>query len=153
MEHTPYRNLGESDQQPSTAETEDNPLVSGADEPAPTPPTNGAIMATVVDEPPVRLDSPFAANTATVIKQRHPAVDLQDVGSFHYAAMGGVVAGIMLLGFAIGGLVWFPAGGCVIAALGCAVATLGLHSGYKRSATGILVLHVSLFVACFGNVF
>ena len=151
MEQTPHRTPEEGNQQPPTAETEGNPLVSGAGETSITPLGNAPIMASVVDEPPDRVGSPFAVNPPTKAGQQRPPVAILNVGPFHYAARGGVVAAIMLLGFATGGFVWFPAGGCVMAALGCAVATLGLHSDYKRTAAGVLMLHFCIFITCSGS--
>ena len=146
MEQNPQRTSEEDNQPRSTAETEEDPQPSGADDATA---DNAPIVASLVDEPPDRVGSPFAASQSTEVGQQRP-VALPNVGPFQYAAMGGVVAAIMLLGFATGGFVWFPAGGCVIAVLGCAVATLGLHSEYKRTAAGVLLLHFSLFIACSG---
>ncbi|MGI9466628.1 MAG: hypothetical protein ACR2OA_05860 [Rubripirellula sp.] len=107
------------------------------------------VMARVVDDTPDRIGSPFAAAPSGKKTQQPPAVALHDLGPLQYTAIGGVVAATMLLGFAIIALAWFPPGGCVIAALGCATATLGLHSKFKRITTGMLVTHACLFVACF----
>ena len=107
------------------------------------------VMARVVDETPDRVGSPFAAAPSGKKRQQPPAVALHDLGPLQYTAIGGVVAATMLLGFAIVALAWFPAGGCIITALGCGTATLGLHSKFKRITTGMLVTHACLFVACF----
>ena len=107
------------------------------------------VMARLVDDTPDRIGSPFAAAPSGKKTQQPPAVALHDLGPLQYTAIGGVVAATMLLGFAIIALAWFPPGGCVIAALGCATATLGLHSKFKRITTGMLVTHACLFVACF----
>ncbi|MAI35292.1 MAG: hypothetical protein CBE00_12205 [Planctomycetaceae bacterium TMED240] len=107
------------------------------------------VMARLVDDTPDRVGSPFAA--APSGKKRHlpTPVALHDLGPLQYTAMGGVVAAAMLLGFAIMALSWFPIGGCIIAALGCVTAILGLHSKFKRITTGLLVTHGCLFIACF----
>ena len=107
------------------------------------------VLARVVDETPDRIGSPFAATPSGKAVKQQKVIALQDLGPFQYTAMGGVVAAIMLLGFVIPALVWFPAGGCIIAALGCGVATLGLHSKLKRITTGVLISHTCLFLACF----
>lgn len=107
------------------------------------------IVAWVVDETPDRVGSPFATAPSGRTLRQQPAIALQDLGPFQYTAMGGTVAAIMLLGFAILALVWFPPGGCIVAALGCGTAILGLHSKFKRITTGVLVSHACLFVACF----
>jgi len=107
------------------------------------------VMARVVDETPDRIGSPFAAAPSGKKRQRLPAVALHDLGPLQYTAIGGVVSATMLLGFAILALAWFPPGGCIIAALGCATATLGLHSKFKRITTGVLISHACLFIACF----
>ena len=107
------------------------------------------VMARVVDDTPDRIGSPFAAAPSRKKRQQIPAVALHDLGPLQYTAIGGVVATTMLLGFAIIALAWFPPGGCIVTALGCATATLGLHSKFKRITTGMLVTHAYLFVACF----
>ncbi|HBV63280.1 MAG TPA: hypothetical protein DEF45_09690 [Rhodopirellula sp.] len=107
------------------------------------------VMARIVDDTPDRIGSPFAAAPSGKKRQRLPAVTFHDLGPLQYTAIGGVVAATMLLGFAIIALAWFPPGGCIITALGCATATLGLHSKFKRITTGMLVTHACLFVACF----
>ena len=107
------------------------------------------VMARVVDDTPDRIGSPFAAAPSGKKRQRLPAAAFHDLGPLQYTAIGGVVATTMLLGFAIIALAWFPPGGCIITALGCATATLGLHSKFKRITTGMLVTHACLFVACF----
>ena len=106
------------------------------------------VMARVVDETPDRVGSPFAAAPSGKKRQQFPPIALHDLGPLQYTAIGGVVAATMLLGFAIVALAWFPAGGCIITALGCGTATLGLHSKFKRITTGMLVTHACLFVAC-----
>jgi len=107
------------------------------------------IIARVVDETPDRIGSPFAAAPSGKAVKPRQTFALQDLGPFQYTAMGGVVSAIMLLGFAIVAYVWFPAGGCIIAALGCGTAILGLHSKFKRLTTGVLLSHTCLFLACF----
>ena len=107
------------------------------------------ILARIVDDTPDRVGSPFAAAPSGKKTQRQPVVALHASGPLQYTAMGGVVAATMLLVFAIFALAWYPTGGCIIAALGCATATLGLHSKFKRTTTGMLVTHACLFVACF----
>ena len=109
------------------------------------------VVARIVDETPDRIGSPFAAAPSGKTVKQPQIVGVQDLGPFQYTAMGGVVAAIMLLGFAIPALVWFPVGGCIIAALGCGTATLGLHSKFKRITTGVLISHTCLFLTCFFN--
>ena len=107
------------------------------------------VVARIVDETPDRIGSPFAAAPSGKTVKQSQIIAVHDLGPFQYTAMGGVVAAIMLLGFAIPALFWFPAGGCIIAALGCGTATLGLHSKFKRITTGILISHTCLFLNCF----
>ncbi|OUX49763.1 MAG: hypothetical protein CBE43_09145 [Rhodopirellula sp. TMED283] len=107
------------------------------------------VMARIVDDTPDRVGSPFAAAPSGKKQNLPSAVALHNLGPLQYTAMGGVVAATMLLGFAILALAWFPIGGCIIAALGCATAILGLHSKFKRITTGLLVTHACLFIACF----
>lgn len=122
--------------------TEDTGSYANADDDAP-------VMAQIVDDTPDRVGSPFSAAPSGKTTQHRPVIALHDMGPLQYTAMGGVVAATMLLGFALIALAWYPSGGCIIAALGCGTATLGLHSKFKRTTTGMLVTHACLFVACF----
>ncbi|MCM2375034.1 hypothetical protein [Aporhodopirellula aestuarii] len=47
----------------------------------------------------------------------------------------------------------FPAGGVVVAALGCGLATVGLFSSRQIPAAGLLVLHAFLFFSCYQRLF
>lgn len=47
----------------------------------------------------------------------------------------------------------FPGGGVIVAALGCALATIGLFSSRPIVATGLLLIHAGLFFACYQRLF
>ncbi|MBB3205153.1 hypothetical protein FHS27_000920 [Rhodopirellula rubra] len=51
--------------------------------------------------------------------------------------------------FAAACVTMFPGGGVVVAALGCGLASVGLFSSRQFSAAVLLVLHASLFFACY----
>ena len=141
-EDNPILPLTNPMQEPDSVDNGEIQLNENVNEDAP-------VMARVVDDTPDRIGSPFAAAPSGKKRQQQPAVSLHNLGPFEYTAIGGVFAATMLLGFAIIALAWFPPGGCIITALGCATATLGLHSKFKRITTGMLVTHACLFVACF----
>ncbi|MGB7343835.1 MAG: hypothetical protein WBD20_06465 [Pirellulaceae bacterium] len=75
-----------------------------------------------------------------------PTENLYDVGPLKYTAIGSVAAAVMVLGFAGAASWWFPGGGTLIAALGCALSIFGLYSPRKQWAAGCLVLHLMLFL-------
>lgn len=106
------------------------------------------LTAEVPEEPPIRMGSPFAVDPlpATPIKRIEP---FHDVGPLRYTALGAVAASLMVLGFVAAAAWWFPAGGALIAALGCVLSIFGLYSTYRRPALGLLAVHLCLFVLCY----
>jgi hypothetical protein len=144
MDKSPQSSPEESPPKPSTGnpEEESNAVNDNVSDEVP-------VLARVVDDTPDRVGSPFSAAPSGKAANQLHSIGLQYLGPFQYTAMGGFVAAIMLLGFAIVALAWFPPGGCIIAALGCGTATLGLHSKFKRITTGVLISHACLFIACF----
>ena len=65
--------------------------------------------------------------------------------------MGAVAASAMVLVFAVVAAWWFPGGGTMIAALGCALSIFGMYSNYRFLASGFLLLHLALFVVSYGR--
>ena len=107
-----------------------------------------AINAELIDsggESVIRVGSPFAVDPFAPdrIKTIEP---FYDVGPIRYTAMGAVAASIMVVGFALAAALWFPAGGALIAALGCVLSIFGLYSAFRITSSGLLAVHLSLFV-------
>ena len=105
------------------------------------------------DETPIRVGSPFAVDpidplTETPAKKIEPFLD---VGPIRYTAMGAVSASFMVVGFAAVATWWFPAGGTLIAALGCVLSIFGLYSSYRYTSAGLLTVHLCLFVVSYGR--
>jgi hypothetical protein len=98
----------------------------------------------------IRVGSPFAIDPIAAEPAR-PIEVLLDVGPIRYTAMGAVAASIMVLAFAAVATWWFPAGGALIAALGCVLSIFGLYSTYRITSAGLLAIHLFLFVLCYGR--
>lgn len=99
----------------------------------------------------VRVGSPFAVDPPELAFQYASFPTdrggFDDAGPLRYTAMGAVAASAMVVAFAAASVAWFPAGGVMIALLGCALAIFGLFSSYRLAAMGLLVVHLGLFVA------
>jgi hypothetical protein len=113
------------------------------------------------NEPPemIRSGSPFKTDpeaTAAVFvevqssRNSTPEV-IYDVGPLRYTAMGSVAAAVMVMGFAAAAALWFPAGGTLIAALGCLLSIFGLYSPIPMWSAGCLVVHAALFLLCYAR--
>ncbi|MGI9470220.1 MAG: hypothetical protein ACR2NZ_01725 [Rubripirellula sp.] len=103
-----------------------------------------------IDESPLRVGSPFAVDPL----EHHedvPIEQIYDVGPLRYTAMGAVAAAVLVLFFASIGVWWFPAGGAMIAALGCMLSIFGLYSTFRYTAAGLLAVHLCLFVFSYGR--
>ena len=101
----------------------------------------------------VRIGSPFAVDPIDPLSGI-PAKRIEpflDVGPIRYTAMGAVAASIMVLGFASAAAWWFPAGGALIAALGCVLSIFGLYSSYRFTSALLLAVHLCLFVVSYGR--
>ena len=105
----------------------------------------------------IRVGSPFAvdpkpiAGSAIRVGPR-PIEPFYDVGPLRYTAMGSVGAAILVLGFALVAVWWFPSGGTIITGLGCALSVFGMYSPRRYVAGGVLGLHLILFMACYSQV-
>ncbi len=111
----------------------------------------------------VRSGSPFAVEPANpddpdglwqdlpVEEEALTPEAFYDVGPLKYTAFGSVAASIMVLCFAIPACWWFPAGGTLIAGLGCALAIFGLYSPRKTIAGVCLMVHLTLFLVCYSQ--
>jgi hypothetical protein len=104
----------------------------------------------------IRVGSPFAVDprpiAGTVIqRQRARPEAFYDVGPLRYTAMGAVAAATLVLGFAAVAAWWFPGGGTIIAALGCALSIFGLYSEKRLAASGCLLLHLVLFMVSYSR--
>ena len=93
----------------------------------------------------VRVGSPFAVDPFAPQSSKRVEA-FHDVGPLRYTAMGAVAASIMVLAFAGAASWWFPAGGALIAALGCVLSIFGLYSSFRIASSGLLAIHLSLFV-------
>jgi hypothetical protein len=128
-------------------------LPFGDDDPTGDPYTGdeSPVVAQLVDEAEssVRTGSPFASEPL-VADVPHRVEEVID-GPLRYTASGAVAAAAMVLAFAAAAAWWFPAGGTMIAALGCVLSIFGLYSTQRIAAIGILSLHLGLFVLCYGR--
>lgn len=103
------------------------------------------------DDSVVRVGSPFAVDPPELAFQYASFPTdrggFDDAGPLRYTAMGAAAASAMVVVFAAASLAWFPAGGVLIALLGCSLAIFGLFSSYRFAAMALLVVHLGLFVA------
>ncbi len=110
---------------------------------------------TVSPDGAIRVGSPFAVDpperlvTTSGDSSRSISNDIEafyDVGTIRYTAMGAVLASVMVLGFGGVAAWWFPAGGVMIAALGCGLSLFGMASVYRFTSIGLLVAHLGMFL-------
>lgn len=103
----------------------------------------------------IRIGSPFAVDPVPVAPTvQTPAMSVEaiyDVGPLRYTALGAVTASVLVMGFAIGATIWFPAGGTLVAALGCLLSIFGLYSPIPMRSAGCLVIHAVLFMLCYSR--
>ncbi len=116
-------------------------------------PIQASLVETIDEAPPIRVGSPFAIDpidplAGLPVKKIEPFLD---VGPIRYTAMGAVAASFMVLGFATAAAWWFPAGGALIAALGCVLSIFGLYSTYRFTSAALLAVHLCLFVVSYGQ--
>ena len=116
-------------------------------------PIQASLVQTTDGSVPIRIGSPFAVDPIDPLagipaKRIEPFLD---VGPIRYTAMGAVAASVMVLGFAGAAAWWFPTGGALIAALGCALSIFGLYSTYRFTSVGLLAIHLCLFVVSYGR--
>ena len=104
----------------------------------------------------IRQGSPFAAGSAktplgTGRWRNSDAIVNETIGEgvWRETAASAVFASGMLIGFAIPGWLWFPAGGIPIALLGAAMGLLGFSSRYTKLAATGLVIHGVILVGCY----
>ncbi len=127
--------------------------------PRPASPNGDASDNPVPGEPaasdaPVRRGSPFAkspqqsASDALPISGMEPAFDPEwgVLRAANWASAWVAICGLACLQM-------FPGGGVIVAALGCALATIGLFSSRALLAGGLLALHAWLFFACYQKLF
>ncbi len=108
-------------------------------------PTDGDSTA---DQGPIRNGSPFAVDP---LEHAASGELIYDVGPVRYTAMGAVAAAVMVLGFASIAAWWFPAGGTLIAALGCVLSIFGMYSAFRITSATLLALHLCLFVVSYAR--
>lgn len=128
--------------------------------PSNVPATDAPIIATLVtnqasetvdsstDEN-IRVGSPFKVDPITNFNDR-PVETVID-GPLRYTAMGAVTAAAMTVFFAAAACYWFPAGGTMVAALGCVLSMFGFYSNHRLAAAACLSAHLSLFMFCYGR--
>lgn len=110
---------------------------------------------------PVRRGSPFApspragdptpvsgAAAAVAMPMAEPAFDPEwgVLRAANWASAWVAICGLACLQM-------FPAGGVVVATLGCALSTVGLFSSRAAFAAALLALHAWLFFACYQRLF
>ena len=110
---------------------------------APTPPDG--------DETPVRRGSPFRVDPLDLPEFYERPVELIVDGALRYTAMGAVTAAVVVAAFGAASAWWFPAGGTMIAALGCVLSIFGLYSNLKLTSVGMLSVHLAIFVVSYGR--
>jgi hypothetical protein len=98
----------------------------------------------------VRVGSPFAEDPFEADDSR-PTENLYDVGPVKYTAMGAVTASVLVLGFAAAAAYLFPAGGTMVAALGCLLSIFGMYSPWRLASAGLLAAHLCLFLLSYGR--
>ena len=108
--------------------------------------TTGDMDSTKQPELAIRVGSPFAVDPLPSLPESKPAEAFYDVGPIRYTAMGAVAASAMVLVFGIAAAWWFPAGGVLIAALGCALSLFGTASAYRITSIGLLAAHLGMFL-------
>lgn len=94
----------------------------------------------------IRVGSPFAVDPVPLDRVAKPIESFYDVGPVRYTAMGAINASIMVIGFGVAAASWFPAGGVLIAALGCGLSLFGMASVYRKSAIVLLLVHLGIFL-------
>jgi hypothetical protein len=103
----------------------------------------------------IREGSPFAVDPEPLSQQHEledapvPAEVFYDIGPMRYMALGAVLAAAVVLLFSAASAYWFPAGGILVAGLGCFLAFLGFFSPRPRTAGGLLIVHLCLFVTAY----
>lgn len=131
---------------------------SDAPSPGDTPSSDASSSDTFASDMPVRRGSPFAKSSHRA--DGGPAIDARALSSVEPAfdpewgvlrAANWASAWVALCALAC--LQMFPAGGVIVAALGCALATIGLFSSRVLVAGGLLALHAWLFFACYQKLF
>lgn len=98
----------------------------------------------------MRVGSPFAEDPFAADDAR-PTENLYDVGPVKYTAMGAVAASVLVLGFAAAAAYLFPAGGTIVAALGCLLSLFGMYSPWRLASAGLLAVHLFLFLLSYGQ--
>ena len=93
-------------------------------------------------------DQPIVARYATGSSANEI---LDDPGPLRYTALGALTASLIVILFAAVGTWWFPAGGALIAALGCLLAIFGLFSTYRIRSAMLIVIHLALFVVSYSR--
>lgn len=99
---------------------------------------------TVADSGQIHAGSPFAGKPLPPRPEYEEQV--YDIGPVRYTALGAVAAAILVLCFGAAAAWWFPAGGILIAALGCMLSLFGMLSPRKQTAALLLVTHVFVFL-------
>jgi hypothetical protein len=105
---------------------------------------------TTTEESSVRLGSPFAEDPFET-DDAPPIENLYDVGPLKYTALGAVAASVLVLGFAAAAAYLFPAGGTMVAALGCLLSLFGMYSPWRLASAGLLAVHLFLFLLSYGR--
>ncbi|XZE53146.1 hypothetical protein SH139x_004868 [Planctomycetaceae bacterium SH139] len=109
----------------------------------------------------IRYGSPFAVDpqpghhydgqgiaAATVVPESGAAAAFE-AGVANETAAGGVIAATVILPLAGIALWLFPLGGMIISGLGVALSVIGLTTRRQRWSTGVLVIHICVFVAAY----
>ncbi|GAA5506139.1 hypothetical protein [Novipirellula caenicola] len=103
-------------------------------------------------DPEIRVGSPFAKEPEPAPQPVRPEDVYFQATPLRYTSIGAVAAAGLVVMFALGGTVWFPAGGTLVAGLGCLLSIFGLYSHLRIAAASLLAVHLLLFVASYSRV-
>ncbi|EMI17350.1 putative membrane protein [Rhodopirellula maiorica SM1] len=104
-------------------------------------------------DPAIRVGSPFAKEPEPAPQPVRPEDVYFQATPLRYTSIGSVAAASLVVLFALGGTVWFPAGGTLVAGLGCLLSIFGMYSHLRIAAASLLTVHLFLFVASYSRVF
>mgnify|MGYP003675123996 CR=1 FL=1 len=101
----------------------------------------------------IRMGSPFAREPEPPEQPARAEDVFFQATPLRYTSIGAVAAATLVVLFALGGTIWFPTGGTLVAGLGCLLSILGLYSHQRVAAASLLAIHLVLFVASYSRVF
>ncbi|GAA4457294.1 hypothetical protein [Novipirellula rosea] len=133
----------------------DQPILASLAAPGDASKASGPTDERVASEhdPEIRVGSPFAKEPEPAPQPVRPEDVYFQATPLRYTSIGAVAAASLVVLFALGGTVWFPAGGTLVAGLGCLLSIFGLYSHLRIAAASLLAVHLFLFVASYSRMF